>query len=73
MMYTDISILHPLSNGGFIGYRGPTETPVFDDDEKSYGFELNLTTCCYWYTYDWGWGFCIRVLGFGVYACFARA
>lgn len=35
------------------------------DDLYQYGFSLNLTTEAYYYTYDWGIGFCFRLLGFG--------
>ena len=35
------------------------------DDERSYGFSLDLTTEVYYYTYDWGIGFRFRLLGLG--------
>lgn len=45
-----------------IGYRQ-------SDDVKDYGLRLDLTTELTWYTYDWGWGFVVRILGFGIEYC----
>ena len=36
------------------------------DDLYCYGMSLDLTTELYYYTYDWGYGFNLRVLGFGL-------
>jgi hypothetical protein len=30
-----------------------------------YGFSLDLKTEIYYYTYDWGYGFNLQILGFG--------
>lgn len=59
-----IKLFHPFN---FVGIK----TPKFDtewhpsDDLYQYGFSLDLTTEMYYYTYDWGYGFNLRVLGFG--------
>jgi len=51
----------------FLFYKRPkmdTEWHL-SDDLYQYGFSLDLTTEIYYYTYDWGKGFNLRVLGFG--------
>jgi len=59
-MRTNVKLFSPF---GFIGWRTPTAEPA--DDLRCYGFSLDLTTECYFYTYDWGYGFNFRLLGFG--------
>lgn len=59
-MHNDIRFYWPAA---FIG-KAP-RYPRPEDDLVEYGVRLDLTTELTWYTYDWGWGFTIRLLGFG--------
>lgn len=43
---------------GFIGRAA-------SGDVIEHGFRLDLTTELTHYTYDWGWGITLRILGFG--------
>lgn len=58
---TTIDWFHPFT---FLFYNRHNFEPF--DDLGEYGFSLDLTTAVYYYTYDWGYGFCFRILGFGL-------
>jgi len=62
--YSRWQFYHPFV---FVGIKRPETDTEFDpsDDLHCYGFEFDLTTECYFYTYDWGYGFNLRLLGFG--------
>lgn len=59
-----IKWFHPFN---LIGVRKPKMDTDWhpSDDSHEYGFSLDLTTECFYYTYDWGCGFNFRLLGFG--------
>ena len=65
-MKTKCTFLHPIR---VLGYSGPSDYNWLISDTRCYGFDLDLTTCAYYYKYDWGYGFIFRVLGFGVNIC----
>ena len=44
-------------------YRGTTKDTEFWD--QNYGFSFDTVNECYYYRYDWGYGFRLRILGFG--------
>ena len=54
-----VEFFHPFN---LILYKKPQHEY---DDIYEYGFSLDLTTEMYFYTYDWGRGFNLRILGFG--------
>jgi len=60
----EIKYFHPFN---FIFYKGTHIDTSWhpSDDVREYGFSLDLTTEMYYYTYDWGYGFNLRLLGFG--------
>ena len=59
-----IKWFHPFN---FLFVRYPKIDTEYhpSDDLYCYGMSLDLTTECYYYTYDWGSGFNLRLLGFG--------
>ena len=60
-MRKSLRFFHPID---FIGIEKPEFNDITDDIYR-YGFSLDLRTGCYYFTYDWGYGICIRLLGFG--------
>lgn len=62
---TSVKFFHPFN---FIGIKTPNSLYEFSDVYE-YGFSLDLTTELYFYTYDWGYGFNCRLLGFGFEIC----
>ena len=60
----EIKWFHPFN---FLFYQRPKMDNEWhpSDDLYQYGFSLDLTTELYYYTYDWGYGFNLRILGFG--------
>jgi hypothetical protein len=63
--HTAFKVFHPFVFVGSLLPKKDTDYSPSDDLHK-YGFELDLTTECYFYTYDWGYGFNFRIFGFGV-------
>jgi hypothetical protein len=63
-MNTKINFFHPFD---LIGFSKPKIDSHWhpSDDVHRYGFSLDLTTEIYYYTYDWGYGLNVRLLGFG--------
>jgi hypothetical protein len=62
---TDLKFFHPFN---FLVFRKPKiNDPNWhpSDDIYKYGFSLDLTTELYYFAYDWGYGFNLRILGFG--------
>ena len=60
----DIKWFHPFN---FLFYKSPKIDAAWEpsDDLYQWGFSLDLTTEMYYYTYDWGSGFNLRLLGLG--------
>jgi hypothetical protein len=58
-----IYIFHPLHrmSGGFFGLQNSPACDV-----KEYGFRFDLTTQISYCSYDYGYEFVFRVLGFGI-------
>lgn len=58
---------HPFD---IIFYRGSPKGVEFWD--RNYGFSFDTANECYYYRYDWGRGFRLRIMGFGFDITFLR-
>lgn len=63
-MNTAVEFFHPFSL--FVTDRAELDDADPSKDLRRYGFSFDLTTECYFYVYDWGYGFNFRLFGFGL-------
>lgn len=63
-MSTDIKFFHPFALLAFDRAELDCNDP--SNDLRRYGFSFDITTECYFYVYDWGYGFNLRLFGFGL-------
>lgn len=63
-MKTAVQFFHPFDL--FVIDLNELDDNDPSNDVRRYGIAFDLTTECYFYTYDWGYGVNLRLFGFGV-------